>query len=115
MEKVPLKVVRELDFSWSFKALNISFVYAVPNIMTKAPSAADGQLLVCFKLLKKKKKKRGTIKHNETFPQKERQLFLIAIWNPFSSEYHAATVGTAQGKFWSMYTPRIKWDFSRFQ
>lgn len=77
-----LTVVQCLKFYWSFfRVLNISLVYAVPKITTKAPSRADGHFLVCSKLLKGKKKeeKKRTIKHNETLPMKGQQLFLLAI------------------------------------
>ena len=74
-EKGPLKAVGELKTCSSFKAFNISLIYAVSTMMTKAPSIADGHLLMYYKLLKKKKKKKkknkSTIKHNETFPMKE--------------------------------------------
>lgn len=77
-----LTVVQYLKFYQRFfKALNINFVYAVSKTMTKAPSRADGHLLVHSKLLKEKKKriKKTTIKHNETLSMKEQQLFLLAI------------------------------------
>lgn len=63
-----LKVVQELEFYRSFfKALNISLVYTVSKIMTKAPSIADGHFLVCYKLLRKKERKKrqplNTMRH----------------------------------------------------
>lgn len=73
-----LTVVQYLKFyQHFFKALNIHLVYAVSKITTKAPSKADGHLLLHSKLLKGKKK--TTIKHNETLSMKEQQLFLLAI------------------------------------
>lgn len=59
MEEGPLKAVGELESCSSFRAFNISLVYAVSKMMTKAPSIADGPLLMYHKLLKKKRERKN--------------------------------------------------------
>lgn len=60
-----LTVVQYLKFyQHFFKALNIHLVYAVSKITTKAPSKADGHLLLHSKLLKgKKRQPLNTMRH----------------------------------------------------